>query len=64
MPKSNRLQSWYHHNITKGQKILLWIVAVFLIFLGLAAISEEIFIGFILFLPLAFLVYLALGSKS
>lgn len=63
MSKSNKLQDWYHNNITKGQRILLWLVVVFIAFVGLIIASDISTIGLLLFSPIVFLVYLALGSK-
>lgn len=64
MSKLNMLQDWYHNNVTRGQRILLWVVVVFLAFIGLIIVDQITPIGLMLFIPLVFLMYLALGSKG
>ena len=49
------LENWYH-TITKGQRIVVWIISIFIALVGVAIIADvpvNCYVGLSLFIPLA-----------
>jgi len=57
-----KLQDWYD-GMEKGQRTFIWIIALIFAFFGVPA-TIDYPIGLLMYIPLAILIYLKLGSRN